>query len=63
MADYYTRKKVEKRKEELAIEELDKKIKYLYFQSTINKQGKRETLAQTEYLSGRVVKERRTWDV
>jgi len=63
MADYYTRKKVEKRKEELAIEELDKKIKYLYFQSTINKEGKRETLSQTEYLSGRVVKERQTWDV
>ena len=63
MADYHTRKKVEKRKEELAIEELDKKIKYLYFQSTINKEGKRETLAQTEYLSGRVVKERNTWDV
>lgn len=63
MADYYTRKKVEKRKEELAIEELDKKIKYLYFQSTINKEGKRETLSQTEYLSGRVVKERGTWDV
>lgn len=63
MADYYTRKKVEKRKEELAIEALDKKIKYIYFQSTINKEGKRETLSQTEYLSGRVVKERGTWDV
>lgn len=62
MADYYTRKKVEKRKEELAIEALDKKIKFIYFQSTINKEGKRETLSQTEYLSGRVVKERQTWD-
>jgi len=61
MADYYSKKKVEKRKEELAIEELDKKIKYLYFQSTINKEGKRETLSQTEYLSGRIVKEKNTW--
>ena len=63
MADYYTRKKVEKRKEELAIEELDKKIKYLYFQSTINKEGKRETLDRIEYLSGRIEEKKSKWDV
>jgi hypothetical protein len=61
MADYYSKKKVEKRKQELAIEELDKKIKYIYFQSTTNKEGKRETLDRIQYLSGRV-EEKQTWD-
>ena len=63
MADHYTKQKVEKRKQELAIEELDKKIKYIYFQSTFDEQGKRETLDRIEYLSGRVEEKKSKWGV
>ena len=52
MAYPYTRSLLEVRKQELSDEELDKMLKYHYFESRL-KDGKRIKFTQDVYLSGR----------
>ena len=53
MADYQSREKLAKRKQELEQEELDNLITLSYYSSYIRKDGKREVVEKTNYKSGR----------
>ena len=52
MADYQSREKLAKRKQELEQEELDNSITLSYYSSYV-KGGKREVVEKTNYKSGR----------